>query len=142
RSIGPLTNALRVSTGLLRRNIVKALGKMGDSEAIPALMEALADSEGALRIDIVTALGQIGDGRAVTALIGLCALNDEGLRRAIVEAFGAIGDERAVRPMIDLYGASAAAEPLRESIRIELQKLATKADQPIFADLLGNSDAA
>jgi HEAT repeat protein len=53
-----------------------ALGKIGDPQALPALLEALKDENGYVRRAAAEALGEIGDPQAVPALLE--ALKDEG----------------------------------------------------------------
>jgi HEAT repeat protein len=47
----------------------EALGKLGDPQAIPALIKALGDSDWDVRCAAAEALGKIGDPQAVPALI-------------------------------------------------------------------------
>lgn len=63
----------------LRRNAAKALGKLGETRVVPALIEALSCSDYYVRESAAQALEQLGDRRAVPALL---ALLDGGLEFA------------------------------------------------------------
>ena len=63
----------------LRRNAAKALGKLGETRVVPALIEALSCSDYYVRESAAQALEQLGDRRAVPALL---ALLDGGLEIA------------------------------------------------------------
>ncbi len=55
----------------LRRNAAKALGKLGENRAVPALIEALSCSDYYVRESAAQALEQLGDTRAIPALLNL-----------------------------------------------------------------------
>ena len=58
-----------------REAAAKALGELGDTRAVPPLVDALDDSVAAVCVAAATALGEIGDRQAVEPL--LSALDDE-----------------------------------------------------------------
>ncbi|MSR57869.1 MAG: hypothetical protein EXS05_09365 [Planctomycetaceae bacterium] len=60
--------ALSDSRWTERRHAVEALGKIGDSKAVPTVIKALHDSHVNVRVSAATALGQIGDPAALDAL--------------------------------------------------------------------------
>ncbi len=51
-----------------RRHAVDALGKHGDKDAVPFLIESLHDTDVEVRVNAIMALGRIGDKAAVPAL--------------------------------------------------------------------------
>jgi hypothetical protein len=79
----------------VRRFLALAMGRLGDAEALPALLEYLKDvqrGEGAdpeTQIYAVWALGAIGDKAAVPTLVALTASEDAGVRKTAVHALGA-----------------------------------------------------
>jgi HEAT repeat protein len=77
----------------------EALGKLGDPQAVPALIQALGDSDSAVRAAAAEALGAIGDPQAVPALIQALGDSDCDVRRAAAEALGKLGDPQAVPPL-------------------------------------------
>jgi phycocyanobilin lyase subunit alpha len=100
----------------LRRNAARALGKLGDRRAVPALMEALACPDFYVREAAAQALETLGDVAVVPTLLKL--LRDQILGTlpapeppqlvqpydAILEALGGLGDRSViedVRPFLD-----------------------------------------
>ena len=94
-----LRRALQGETWAVRRAAAEALEKIGDPQAIPALIEALKDEDRDVRRTAAWALGQIGP-PAVPALIQ--ALRDEKweVRQAAAEALEKIGDPQATPALI------------------------------------------
>jgi HEAT repeat protein len=88
----PLLQAITHDSARARHNIVHALGKMGDADAVPALMAATEDVDVAVRLKAAYALGQIRDPRALEALVA--RLDDpvqdvQWTAREVIESFGA-----------------------------------------------------
>jgi HEAT repeat protein len=79
----------------------EALGKIGDPQAVPALMEALKDRDERCAPGGGGALGKIGDPQAVPALMEALKDRDENVRRAAAEALGKIGDRQAVPALLE-----------------------------------------
>ncbi len=92
----------------LRRNSARALGKLGDIRAVPALIECLACTDYYVREAAVQSLGALGDSTCIPMLI---ALLDGGVAAAlpipncphlaqpydaVLEALGALGAREAV----------------------------------------------
>jgi HEAT repeat protein len=74
----------------VRRSAAVALGRIGDSNATPALVNALSDES--LAIDAANALGQIGDPRAVDGLLDLIGSEDASARQAAVSALNSLAN--------------------------------------------------
>ncbi|QIX27444.1 HEAT repeat domain-containing protein [Nocardioides sp. JQ2195] len=72
-----------------------ALGLIGDTVAVPLLVQALAARDGAVRVAAATALGAIGSQVAVPALVEQLDSDDDRLREVAARALGEIGDVRA-----------------------------------------------
>lgn len=72
----------------VRRSAAVALGRIGDSNATPALLNALDDES--LSIDAANALGQIGDPRSVDGLLNLLGDSDASVRQAAVSALNSL----------------------------------------------------
>ena len=81
----------------LPRQIATTLGQIGDSAAVPALIQTLSDGDNNIRGQVVWALGQIGDAAALDALVEVLN-NDEvpKVRQHAVVALGQIGTPVAV----------------------------------------------
>ena len=81
----------------VREEAARALGRIGLTEAVTALVRALRDPQSSIRPEAARALGQIGDPRAVPALIeGLASASTE-VQDACAHALGAIGGREPVR---------------------------------------------
>jgi HEAT repeat protein len=66
----------------VRSREAAAFGQIGDSRAIPTLIEALRNPEGDVRVDAATALGHFDDPRVEAALIAELSDNQAGLAAA------------------------------------------------------------
>ena len=64
-----LLKTITHDNALARHNIVHALGKIADRQAVPALKVATQDTDSTVRQKAVYALGQIGDADAIDTLI-------------------------------------------------------------------------
>jgi len=102
----------------VRKAAARALGRIGDRQAVPPLIQALGDEDEDVRSAAAKALGRIGDPRAVPVLIQALGDGDEDVRKAAAEALGGIGDRQAVPALLQALGdenwrvRSAAAEAL------------------------------
>jgi HEAT repeat protein len=72
----------------VRRSAAVALGRIGDANATPALINALRDES--LALVAANALGQIGDPRAVDGLLKLLGNSDASTRQAAVSALNSL----------------------------------------------------
>jgi phycocyanobilin lyase subunit alpha len=98
----------------LRRNAARALGKLDNTQAVPALVQCLECEDFYVREAAVQSLGMLGDRSCIPALIslvegGLDAAQPKGARlsqpyNAILEALGMLGATEAtlvVEPFLD-----------------------------------------
>ena len=72
----------------VRRSAVVALGRIGDKNATPALVDSL--TEDSLAIESANALAQIGDPEAVDGLLNLVGNDDSSIRQAVVSALNSL----------------------------------------------------
>ena len=85
----------------VRRFLALALGRLGNAQAVPALVEYLRDvrrgegTDSETQIYAVWALGAIGDDAAIPELVALATHEDPGLRKTAVHALGAFRSEEA-----------------------------------------------
>jgi len=103
-----LLNALKSEDGYVRNGAAVALGKIGNKEATPALLQALRwrderiyedDEDSEARVSAARALGALRDGAACTALINLLeegSVREGNLKSYIIDALGEIGDTSAI----------------------------------------------
>ncbi|MDY6836292.1 MAG: HEAT repeat domain-containing protein [Chloroflexota bacterium] len=97
-AIDPLIETL-LSDHPLRWGAAWALGKIGESRAVPALIQALADRNARVRRNTAKALGSIGDDAAVEPLVKSLGDEDSRVRKDAADALGEIG-QSAVQPLV------------------------------------------
>ena len=87
-----------------RKAAVIALGRIGDPDAVPALVRAMTDDD-ELTIAAAGALGKVGDRRAFDALLEMIGRSDASVRQASIAAINSLGHPemagRAVRLLED-----------------------------------------
>ena len=88
-----LLRLLKDDEARTRRRAALALGRIGLSEAIPALQEALGDSEFEVRQMAAFALGLIGNATARPALLNALKDGEPIVQGRAAEALGTIGDK-------------------------------------------------
>jgi hypothetical protein len=79
--------------------VVFALGEIGDSECVQALIDCLNRDDAGLQTKAVEALGKLRDPRAVEALatrLSFVADEKEGVQMAIIDALASIGNKEAI----------------------------------------------
>ncbi|MBD3309065.1 hypothetical protein GF339_21850 [candidate division KSB3 bacterium] len=82
-------------------NVVECLGDIGDTQAVPVLMELLRDHPDEwVQVAAVEALGKIGDQRASDLLLSLA--RKEVLLDPLITALGILGDTRSI-PVLATY---------------------------------------
>jgi len=85
----------------VRRFLALALGRLGNAQAVPALLEYLRGvqrgegTDSQTHIYAVWALGAIGEDAAIPELVALTTHEDPGLRKTAVHALGAFRSEEA-----------------------------------------------
>jgi HEAT repeat protein len=94
----------RLNTGSVetRTYMLQALGKIGDREALPAILDAAEDDNCSIRRFAISALMDIEDRRAIDALIEALADSEADIREAAVIALGRYGGERAENALLSL----------------------------------------
>ncbi|MDH3590949.1 MAG: HEAT repeat domain-containing protein [Planctomycetota bacterium] len=84
----------------VRRAVIRALERQGDSRAEDVLIRAVADKRPALRVMAATALGVIRAKRATSILVEGLGVSDWSMRKACAEALGKTRQKEAVGPLI------------------------------------------
>lgn len=93
-AIGPLIAALKDEEGNIRNGAARALGEIGDPEAVEELIQTLKDSNDLVRISSAKALGDIKDSRAIEPLISALSDTRVNVRKEAVIALGKFKDPR------------------------------------------------
>ena len=96
-TISSLINALKNEHSSVRWNAAEALGKSGDTRAIPPLKDALRDKNSSVRRAVIEALGKLGK-PAVSLLIEVLENGDDDAQWTAARMLGRIGDACAVLP--------------------------------------------
>jgi len=125
----------------VRRYLALALGRLGDREAVPALLEAVRDEGGdrrapdpETRIYALWALGAIGDPAALPEILARARDEDAGLRKTAVHALGAFpGDEAAAALGTALLDP---AEDVRWNAAIALARRGEEAAVPVILQMI------
>lgn len=96
-------NALSADRPELRIAAANALGRIGDENVIPQLLDALDDPDPRVRIRLCTACGRIGHPAAIEPLERRLDADQHPLvRRAAADGLGTIGTDRALTALLDL----------------------------------------
>lgn len=97
-AVVPLIDALSTQTAASQRNVIRALGILGDSRAVDELIGLI--DEGRFVSDVIRALASIGDRRATVPLLEVLKSGTHTFE--VLGALGSLGDRRAVEPVIEL----------------------------------------
>ncbi|MWV41155.1 HEAT repeat domain-containing protein [Natrialba sp. INN-245] len=106
------TDWLEATHSEFRMLAAAALGRIGDDNAIPDLLEACTDSDLRVRTRAIRACGTIGDPRSVDVLADRLADRSEQVRRAAAAALAEIGTRDALEALIPATRSST------ESVRV------------------------
>jgi HEAT repeat protein len=81
----------------------RALGVLGDTSAIPALVQCLRDEDIDVSIDAAEALSRIGNPSAIPALLDSLTHDPNGeVKTAVVKALGKIGGTDVIVPLLEI----------------------------------------
>ncbi len=100
-ALSALTHLLNEGDAADRCYCARALGNLGESDGVPALLEALHDEDVDVCVDAAAALGRIGSRSVVPVLIE--SLNTDPnaeVALAVTQALGRIGDAQAIEALI------------------------------------------
>jgi hypothetical protein len=96
-----MNEALREEASIVRGSAERALGTLGASAAVPALIEALRDEDSNVRGTAAMALGRIGASETVPALVDSLQYDGNSVNRAIAAtALGCIGAPEAITAVV------------------------------------------
>ena len=96
----PIAGMLRHDHQPVRLSTVEALGQLGDSRAIPSLIDALTYEEWSKRAPILQSLATLGRQETALLIEGLSSENPR-LRIGLTEVFQILNVPEAVEPLID-----------------------------------------
>ncbi len=87
----------------LRMAAANGLGELGESDAIPELVDRFSDPDPRVRARAARACGLIGDPRATDGLEGLLTDSKAVVRLEAAESLGRIGNRQALTALLSLY---------------------------------------
>jgi len=96
--VNNLINAMRDQNPGIRRGSTEVLGQIGNTKAIPPIMQALDDPERSVRIEAVKALAALGV-PAIAPLMQVFREGDLRMRTSAMEALWMLG-QPATTPLI------------------------------------------
>lgn len=98
-----LVDLLRDTDCRTRWAAAQQLGELGDSAAVPALIQALQAADDGLRVSAIKSLAMIGDAAAVPAVVE-AARHDpaSGIRTTAIDALATLGDPRGIDMLVGL----------------------------------------
>jgi HEAT repeat protein len=100
RTTRELLHALQDEDSSVRYSAARALGRLGDASAVPALLQTLQDEQWIVRYFTAQTLGQLGDASAVPALIQVMQDEQSNARFFAAQTLGQLGDASAVPALI------------------------------------------
>jgi HEAT repeat protein len=121
----------------IRRYLALTMGQLGDSRAIPALVEGLNDTESDNQIYDMWALGSIGDSAPVPEITKKLDGKDPAIRRTAAYVLGALKDPRAIHPLTVALNDS--SEDVRWNAAIALAQLKDASGAELLTRLLDRS---
>ena len=118
----------------VRRYLALTMGHLGDSRAVPALVEGLNDTDIDNQIYNMWAIGSIGDPSAVPDVAKKLEAQDPAIRRTAAYVLGALKDPRAIHDLnIALNDSS---EDVRWNAAIALAQLNDASGSELLTKLL------
>jgi HEAT repeat protein len=81
---------------LVGRYLVLVLGRLGEKQAVPALIKAASADDPDTRLYAVWALGKIGDKSGYETVLASSQSEDAGARKMAAYVLGSLGDPRAI----------------------------------------------
>ena len=124
----------------VRRYLALVLGKLGDRQAVDALLPAVEDPDPDTRLYAVWALGKLGDSRAVPAATKASLSEDAGMRKMAAYVLGQLHDRGAAPRLQVLLGDPTA--DVRWNAAIALAALGDPAGLPVLRKMLDRNALA
>ena len=118
----------------MKRYLALVLGRTGDREAVPLLVQALEGDDERTRIYALWALGILGDPQARGPLTAALSDQDAGIRKTATFALGELGDRSVIpslQPLLD-----DAVTDVRWNAALSLTRLGSDAGVPVLESML------
>jgi HEAT repeat protein len=131
--VGSLVAVLDDPDERVRVTAIRALGRIGDRRALPALVERADDPLGSVRLALCQALGQLGDPAGVPTLTELLHDEDETIRLGAARALGKIQGAAGSRTLLS----AALLDPSQTVRRHARKALAERRSPDVLPALTG-----
>ena len=125
---------------LVRRYLVLVLGRLGQKQAVPALITAVAAEDPDTRLYAVWALGKIGDPGGFETVLASSQSEDPGARKMAAYVLGSLGDPRAI-PRLQVLAEDRVAD-VRWNAAIALAQLGDASGLPVLRSMLDRASLA
>ncbi|HAG85323.1 MAG TPA: PBS lyase, partial [Cyanobacteria bacterium UBA12227] len=135
-----LISALHDEDSQVRKQVVEALGEIGGTSALNALIPMLQDKDGDIRGAAAAALGQIGSSPALKLLIPLLQDQDWFVREQAAVALSRIGTSETLEKLLqlptkDIYRPEIFALIRTLAVRFSRERLPLI---PVYPELIGS----
>ena len=119
---------------LVRRYLVLVLGRLGEREAMPALLLAAKDPDADTRLYAVWAIGKVGDPASLDTVLDASQSEDAGLRKMAAYVLGQLNEPRAV-PRLKVLAEDRVAD-VRWNAAIALAELHDGSGLPVLRSMI------
>jgi HEAT repeat protein len=133
-------NAKRADDVLVRRYLVLVLGRLGEKEAVPALLAAANDPDPDTRLYAIWALGKIGDPAGFDTVLTASQSEDAGVRKMAAYVLGQLRDPRAI-PRLKVLAEDRVAD-VRWNSAIALAELQDSSGLPVLRSMIDRAALA
>ena len=125
---------------LVRRYLVLVLGRLGEKQAVPALIKAASADDPDTRLYAVWAIGKIGDRSGFETVLASSESEDAGARKMAAYVLGSLGDPRAI-PRLQVLADDRVAD-VRWNAAIALGSLGDVSGLPVLRSMLDRAALA
>ena len=124
----------------VRRYLVLVLGRLGERQAVPALIKAASADDPDTRLYAVWALGKIGDTAGFETVLASSQSEDAGARKMAAYVLGQLGDPRAI-PRLQVLAEDRVAD-VRWNAAIALAQLGDASGVPVLRSMIDRAALA
>jgi HEAT repeat protein len=135
-----LAGLLRDEERVIRQDVSYALGILGATSEVPALVAALQDPDAGVRGAAATSLGKIGSAQDGKALIPLLSDESNDVRNRAMQAIGVLRVKEAGAPLRELFDANQ-KRPVGVKVLGSLSRIADPTQSDFFRELLQDPDS-
>ncbi|MBI5286108.1 MAG: HEAT repeat domain-containing protein [Deltaproteobacteria bacterium] len=96
-----LKRVLTDEDGLVKVNLIKAMGRLGNENDMASLIPLLKDKDNDVRLKAMEVIARRGGRKAVEYILPLLHDPTSSIRRKVAELLGSVGDKDCVEPLID-----------------------------------------